>query len=86
MEDEPIMDMAHLGHRELLTPKPKASLRFFVDVIGHAAIRAGSQQALARRVAALAPGGRTRRGHIGRRAAGNEFPFGRAALPEDAQK
>lgn len=86
--DEPCMDIAHLGHVELLTPKPEESLRFFVDVmgmteagrqgdsvflrgfddyecyslqltashtsgLGHAAFRARSPQALARRVAAL---------------------------------
>jgi catechol 2,3-dioxygenase len=34
MQTEPIMDVAHLGHLELLTPKPEASLRFFVDVMG----------------------------------------------------
>ncbi|MBV8096021.1 MAG: catechol 2,3-dioxygenase [Acetobacteraceae bacterium] len=28
------MDLAHLGHLELLTPKPEESLRFFVDVMG----------------------------------------------------
>jgi catechol 2,3-dioxygenase len=27
-------DLAHLAHVELLTPKPEASLRFFVDVLG----------------------------------------------------
>ena len=32
--EEMIMDMAHLGHVELLTPKPEESLRFFVDVLG----------------------------------------------------
>ncbi len=31
---EPIMDLAHLGHLEMLTPKPEQSLRFFVDVMG----------------------------------------------------
>src|ERR1700733_9745504 len=31
---EPIMDVAHLGHLEVLTPKPEESLRFFVDVMG----------------------------------------------------
>jgi catechol 2,3-dioxygenase len=31
---EPIMDIAHLGHVEILTPKPEASLRFFTDVMG----------------------------------------------------
>jgi catechol 2,3-dioxygenase len=34
MNDEPIMDVAHLGHLEVLTPKPDESLRFFVDVMG----------------------------------------------------
>ncbi|HYZ31855.1 MAG TPA: catechol 2,3-dioxygenase [Crenalkalicoccus sp.] len=34
MQDEPIMDVAHLGHVEVLTPKPEESLRFFTDVMG----------------------------------------------------
>ena len=34
MNPEPVYDLAHLGHVELLTPKPEASLRFFVDVMG----------------------------------------------------
>ncbi len=34
MSDEPIYDIAHLGHVELLTPRPDESLRFFVDVMG----------------------------------------------------
>jgi len=34
MTPEPIMDLAHLGHLELLTPKPDESLKFFVDVMG----------------------------------------------------
>ena len=34
MNPEPIFDLAHLGHMELLTPKPDESLRFFVDVMG----------------------------------------------------
>src|SRR5215831_14566739 len=88
MQPEPILDLAHLGHMELLTPKPDESLKFFVDVMGmtvsgrqgesvylrgwddyeryslkltasktsgmgHMALRARSQQALERRVAAL---------------------------------
>ena len=92
VHDEPCMDVAHLGHVELLTPKPEESLRFFVDVmgmtesgrrgdsvflrgwddyeryslqltgsqtsgLGHAAFRARSPQALARRVAALKQSG-----------------------------
>lgn len=32
--DEPVYDIAHLAHVELLTPKPEESLRFFVDVMG----------------------------------------------------
>ena len=32
--DEPVMDVAHLGHLELLTPTPERSLSFFVDVLG----------------------------------------------------
>lgn len=30
---EPILDVAHLGHVELLTPKPEESLWFFRDVL-----------------------------------------------------
>ncbi len=31
---EPIHDLAHIGHAELLTPFPEESLRFFVDLFG----------------------------------------------------
>jgi catechol 2,3-dioxygenase len=31
---EPIRDIAHLGHVELLTPKPEESLWFFREVLG----------------------------------------------------
>src|ERR1700740_2567244 len=34
MQPEPNLDLAHLAHVELLTPKPEESLRFFVDVMG----------------------------------------------------
>lgn len=34
MQPEPTFDLAHLGHMELLTPKPEESLKFFVDVMG----------------------------------------------------
>lgn len=34
IQHEPVLDLAHLGHLELLTPKPEESLRFFVDVLG----------------------------------------------------
>lgn len=33
-EQEPIRDVAQLGHVELLTPRPEASLRFFTQVLG----------------------------------------------------
>ncbi len=33
-QPEPVMDVAHLGHVELLTPRPEESLRLFVDVMG----------------------------------------------------
>ena len=31
---EPNMDLAHLGHVEILTPKPEDSLKFFTQVFG----------------------------------------------------
>jgi catechol 2,3-dioxygenase len=31
---EPVLDVAHLAHVELLTPKPEESLRFFTEVMG----------------------------------------------------
>jgi catechol 2,3-dioxygenase len=34
MRDEPVMDIAHLGHLEIFSPKAEESLRFFVDVLG----------------------------------------------------
>ena len=34
MQGEPIHDIAHLAHVEMLTPKPDESLRFFVEVVG----------------------------------------------------
>ena len=34
MVEEPILDVAHLAHLELLTPTPEKSLDFFVDVMG----------------------------------------------------
>jgi catechol-2,3-dioxygenase len=32
--EEPIIDVVHLGHLELLTPKLEESRRFFVDILG----------------------------------------------------
>jgi catechol 2,3 dioxygenase len=34
VSEEPIVDVAHLAHLELLTPTPEKSLAFFVDVMG----------------------------------------------------
>jgi len=34
MQSEPIHDIAHLGHVEMLTPKFEESRRFFIDVMG----------------------------------------------------
>ena len=34
MQNEPIHDIAHLGHLEILTPKFDESARFFIDVMG----------------------------------------------------
>ena len=33
-QNEPMHDIAHLAHVEMLTPRPDESLRFFVDVMG----------------------------------------------------
>src|ERR1700675_2228507 len=33
-EKEPILDIAHLGHLEMLTPKFEESCKFFIDVLG----------------------------------------------------
>ena len=32
--NEPIWDLAHLGHVEMLTPKLDQSARFFTDIMG----------------------------------------------------
>ena len=34
MSREPVHDLAHIAHAELLTPLPEESLRFFVDLFG----------------------------------------------------
>ena len=34
MPPEPIYDIAHLGHLEVLTPKFEESRKFFIDVMG----------------------------------------------------
>jgi catechol 2,3-dioxygenase len=33
-DQEPVLDIAHLGHLELFTPKPDESLKFFVNIWG----------------------------------------------------
>ena len=116
MQPEPILDLAHLGHMELLTPKPDESLKFFVDVMGmtisgrkgesvylrgwddyeryslkltasktsgmeHMALRARSQQALERRVAALKGSGFRHRLDRRRHGAGADLPLPRPRRP-----
>ena len=116
MKPEPIFDLAHLGHMELLTPKPDESLKFFVDVMGmtisgrkgesvylrgwddyeryslkltasntsgmeHMALRARSQQALERRVAALKGSGVRDRLDRWRYGAGPGVPLPRSRRP-----
>lgn len=34
MTDEPIHDLAHLGHHALFTPEPERTLHYFVDLLG----------------------------------------------------
>ena len=34
MTPDPIFDLAHLGHMELLTPKPAESLKFYASAMG----------------------------------------------------
>jgi catechol 2,3-dioxygenase len=48
MTDEPILDIAHLGHIELLTPKFDESLKFFVDVMGMTVSGTSNQSAYLR--------------------------------------
>ncbi|MDP6706974.1 MAG: catechol 2,3-dioxygenase [Alphaproteobacteria bacterium] len=40
---EPLQDIAHLGHIELLTPKPDESLRYFTDFLGMESVHAEGQ-------------------------------------------
>lgn len=43
MVQEPIRDIAHLGHVELYTPEPDESLWYFRDLLGMAAIHREDQ-------------------------------------------
>ena len=38
---EPIQDIAHLGHVEILTPKPEQSLWYFRDLLGMEVVHEG---------------------------------------------
>ena len=40
---EPILDIAHLGHIELLTPRPDESLRYFTELLGMESVHAEGQ-------------------------------------------
>ena len=48
LEGEPLQDVAHLGHVELLTPKPDESLWYFVDILGMEKIHQEGQSAYLR--------------------------------------
>ena len=50
MQAEPNMDIAHLGHLELLTPVFDKSVRFFVDVLGMTISRRERRQRLSARL------------------------------------
>ena len=41
--EEPIQDIAHLGHAEILTPKPDESLWFFREVLGMEEVASGGR-------------------------------------------
>ncbi len=45
---EPIRDVAHIGHVELLTPKPEASLAYFTDLLGMEVVHREGQSAYLR--------------------------------------
>ena len=47
-EREPIRDVAHLGHVELLTPKPDKSLWFFTELLGMECVHQEGQSAYLR--------------------------------------
>ena len=46
--EEPIRDIAHLGHVELLTPKPNESLWYFTDILGMEVVHKEGQSAYLR--------------------------------------
>ena len=46
--DEPLRDIAHLGHVELLTPKPDESLWYFTDILGMETVHREGQSAYLR--------------------------------------
>lgn len=45
---EPIQDVAHLGHVELLTPKPDESIWYFTDILGMQTVHTEGQSAYLR--------------------------------------
>jgi catechol 2,3-dioxygenase len=45
MPDEPIRDIAHLGHVELFTPKPDESLYYFAELLGMEQVHAEGRSA-----------------------------------------
>ena len=53
LQPEPNMDIAHLGHLEVLTPKLEESRKFFVDVMGMTRERRARRQRLSARLGRL---------------------------------
>lgn len=48
VQDDPIRDVAHLGHFELLTPKPSESLGYFQDLLGMVVVHKEKQSVFLR--------------------------------------
>ena len=46
--NEPVLDVAHLGNVEMLTPKPDESLRYFTDILGMEAVHVDGPSAYLR--------------------------------------
>lgn len=72
---EPIQDVAHLGHVEILSPKPEQSLRFFEQVLGMQQTARAGQSVFLRgwgdhdcHTLKLTEAGRAGLGHVGWRA------------------
>jgi catechol 2,3-dioxygenase len=86
-----VSDLAHIGHLELLTPRPDESLRFFVDVLGMEEEAREGQSVFLRGFGdyqryslKLTESGRAGLGHLALRARSPEALERRALAIEDA--